>query len=283
MLADMATSALPQTQVLSGAVRTLAALRPRWFFLALGALLIAAIVAAVTIARARSAVDYTTAPVAQQTLVQTVTASGTVNPQNNISVGTQVSGTIASISVDYNSRVKKGQILARLDPSTVQAQLDQARASLAQAQAQAEQAGASASGAASGVDVASANANAQRAAVTAAQANVTKAQAALALAQRTASRDGALLGQGYIAQSTVDADRSNVAQDAAAVAAAQAAVAQAQAQAQASDATTAQSGSTAQAQAASADAAQAAIASAQAAVAQDELNLQHTVIVSPVD
>ena len=68
-----------------------------------------------------------TAPVVAQTLVQYVTASGTVNPQNHISVGTQVSGTIASIDVDYNSKVKRGQVLARLDPSTFQAQLDQAQ------------------------------------------------------------------------------------------------------------------------------------------------------------
>ena len=60
---------------------------------------------------------------------------------------------------------------------------------------------------------------------------MTKAQAALTLAQETQSRDAALLAQGYIAQSTVDTDRANVAQDAADVAAAQAAVAQAQAQA----------------------------------------------------
>ena len=63
----------------------------------------------------------------QQTLVASVTASGIVNPQNLISVGTQASGTIASIDVDFNSKVRKGQVLARLDPSTFEAQLAQAQ------------------------------------------------------------------------------------------------------------------------------------------------------------
>jgi HlyD family secretion protein len=228
-------------------------------------------------------VQYVTAPVAQQTLEQRVTASGTVNPQNNISVGTQVSGTIASISVDYNSKVKRGQVLARLDPSTFDAQLDQARAALAQAQAQAAAAQANAGGAVSGVSVSSANSAAEHAAVSAAQANIAKVAAALTLAQKTLARDSALLSQGYVAATLVDTDRANAAQTAADVAAAQAALAQAQAQAQAGAATADQSGSTALAQAAAAQAAEAGIESAQAMVRQDELNLAHSVITSPVD
>ncbi len=51
-------------------------------------------------------------------------ATGTVNPQNTINVGTQVSGTISEVDVDYNSKVKKGQVLARLDPTALQAQLE---------------------------------------------------------------------------------------------------------------------------------------------------------------
>ena len=76
--------------------------------------------------RSQSAPVYVTVPLAKQDLLQTVTASGTVNPQNTVSVGTQVSGTIQSIYVDFNSRVHVGEILAKLDPSTVQTQLDQA-------------------------------------------------------------------------------------------------------------------------------------------------------------
>ncbi len=279
----MSTITLPSPAGLAGAIRAaVAAKRPRWIAAAV-AIVLAAVIAAGVAVRSNSAPAYASVPVQRETLTQTVTASGTVNPQNSISVGTQVSGTIASLDVDYNSVVKKGQVLARLDPSTLQAQLDAAQAALAQARAQVAQADAGVSGAASGVDVAQANTDAQAAAVNAARANVVKAQAALTLAQQTQQRDSNLLAQGYVAQSAVDADRSNTAQDAAAVASAQAAVAQAQAQEQANAATASQSGSTVAAQAASAQAAQANVAAAQAAVAQDELNLQHAVIVSPVD
>lgn len=277
----MAATTLP---ALGGRIRKIAAIQPRWVIAVVAALVILiAALAATAAVRARSAVQYVTTPVVRQTLVQSVTASGTVNPQNNISVGTQVSGTISSIYVDYNSKVKRGQVLARLDPSTFAAQLDQARAALAQAQAQAAAAQANAGAAVSGQSAAGANTVAGQAAVVAAQANVAKLQAAQTLAQKTDSRDSALLAQGYVAQSLVDTDRANAAQATAELAGAQAAVAQAQAQAQAGAATAAQSGSTAQAQAASAQAAQAAIASARAMVAQDELSLAHSVITSPVD
>jgi len=277
----MATTILTQPR---STIHAITAFRPRWVVIVAALALVIAIAAGATTAiRAHSAVAYVTAPVTQTALVQSVTASGTVNPQNNISVGTQVSGTISAIYVDYNSKVKRGQVLARLDPSTFSAQLAQAKASLAQAQAQAAQAQANAGAAASGVSVAAANSAAGQAAASAAQANVGKAQAALTLAQKTLSRDSALVAQGYVAQSTVDTDRSNVAQDAADVAAAQAAVAQAKAQAAAGAATVGQNGSTAQAQAAGAQAADAAIASANAVVQQDELNLAHGVITSPVD
>ena len=103
------------------------------------------------------------------------------------------------------------------------------------------------------------------------------------LAQKTEARDSALLAQGYIAQSTVDTDRSNAAQDESAVAAAQAAVAQAQAQNLAGNATVSQSASTEQGQAASTQAAQANVDAAAAVVRQDQLNLAHSVITSPVD
>lgn len=276
----MATITIP---TLGRRLRAIGTFAPRWLVVAAACALVALALAIGTAVRARSAVQYETAPVTQQTLTQSVTASGTVNPQNNISVGTQVSGTISAIYVDFNSKVKKGQVLARLDPGTFQAQLDQARSSLAQAQAQAAQAQATAGGAASGVDVSAANAQAGQASVVAAQANIGKLQAALTLAEKTQARDSALLSQGYVAQSVVDTDRSNAAQATADLAAAQAAVAQAQAQARAASATTAQSGSTAQAQAAAAQAAQSAIGSAQAVVDQDQLNLSHSVITSPVN
>jgi HlyD family secretion protein len=276
----MSSISIPHSRGLGRLLPVLARL-PRWLVPA-AALLLAALILWATL-RSRAGDQMITVPVVAQTLVQSVTASGTVNPQNLVSVGTQVSGTIASIYVDYNSKVKRGEVLARLDASSLQAQLDQAQAALAQAQAQAAQAAASASSATSGIAVASANDAAAAAAVSAAKANVSKTQAASSLAQKSEARDAALLAQGYIAQSTLDTDRSTVAQDESDVASAQAAVAQAQAQALAGAATVNQQSSTASSQVASTQAAQANIAAAAAVVRQDELNLQHTVIASPVD
>lgn len=67
---------------------------------------------------------------------QVVAANGTLNPVVLVNVGTQVSGTVASLHADYNDRVKAGQILARLDPSLTVAQLAASRASVANADAE---------------------------------------------------------------------------------------------------------------------------------------------------
>lgn len=63
-----------------------------------------------------------------------VTATGTIQPVDTVTVGTQVSGTISALYADFNSTVKKGQLLAELDKVLIQATVDQAKASLAQAQ-----------------------------------------------------------------------------------------------------------------------------------------------------
>ena len=78
---------------------------------------------------------YITKPVTQDTITQYVEASGTIKPINTIAVGTQVSGTVAKIYVDYNSVVKKGDMLAELDPSLFQSNVDQSTAKLNNAKA----------------------------------------------------------------------------------------------------------------------------------------------------
>ena len=70
------------------------------------------------------------AMVEKRNMTQTVEASGTVNPVHSINIGSQVSGRIYKIYADYNSKVKKGQILAEIDPSLFQASVDKARADL---------------------------------------------------------------------------------------------------------------------------------------------------------
>ncbi len=78
---------------------------------------------------------YRTDPVTLGNIEQAVTATGTVNAVTTVQVGTQVSGTIKTLYVDFNSRVKKGQIIAQIDPSTFEAQVQQAQANLLSAQA----------------------------------------------------------------------------------------------------------------------------------------------------
>ncbi|MGD9977459.1 MAG: efflux RND transporter periplasmic adaptor subunit [Bacteroidales bacterium] len=75
-----------------------------------------------------------TATVTTGNIMNTVTATGTVEPIDEIDVGTQVSGVIDKIYVDYNDAVKKGQLLAELDRSTLKAQVLQSKASLSSAE-----------------------------------------------------------------------------------------------------------------------------------------------------
>ena len=80
-------------------------------------------------------IKYITKPVTQETITEYVEASGSIKPINTIAVGTQVSGTVAGIYVDYNSVVKKGDLLAELDPSLFQSNVDQSTAKLNNAKA----------------------------------------------------------------------------------------------------------------------------------------------------
>jgi len=122
---------------------------------------------------------------------QTVTASGTVNAVTTVLVGTQVSGTIKSLYVDFNSPVKKGQLLALIDPATFEAQADQARANLG-----------------------------------AARANLEKAAAAELDAKRTFERNRTLFARNLIARSDLDTAETNYSSAVAQVAAARAQVEQ---------------------------------------------------------
>jgi HlyD family secretion protein len=82
--------------------------------------------------------SYRTEAVTIGDIEQSVTATGTVNAVTTVLVGTQVSGTIKTLYVDFNSRVKKGQLIAQIDPATFEAQVQQAKANLFVAQANLE-------------------------------------------------------------------------------------------------------------------------------------------------
>ena len=75
-----------------------------------------------------------TATVREETVELTVTATGYVQPVDKIEVGTQVSGVIERIYADFNSQVKRGQLLAELDKSMLKEKLVQAKASVASAE-----------------------------------------------------------------------------------------------------------------------------------------------------
>ena len=83
----------------------------------------------------KKSVFYKSVPVKKRTIVESVEASGTINPVQTVDIGTQVSGTIKYIYADYNSKVKKGDLLAQIDPALFQAQVDKARSDLNAAKA----------------------------------------------------------------------------------------------------------------------------------------------------
>ena len=81
---------------------------------------------------------YVTAALERGDITQTVAANGTLNPVKLVSVGSQISGIVYKLYVDFNDRVKAGQVLLELDPALTRAQLQQSEANLASAQASLE-------------------------------------------------------------------------------------------------------------------------------------------------
>jgi len=245
-----------------------------------------------------NAAQYLTAKVDRGNLRNTVTATGTLQAVTTVQVGSQASGTISALSADYNSVVKKGQIVAQLDPAVSKAQVDQARANLQQAQASLQQARAAVANSRAGVSDAQAKAEAAASTAQNNQAGVAGARANLAVLK--AQQDDALsylkqqqslLKSGVVPQRDLDVAQTayQTAQAKYDQAAAQlnqailseqmaagSGVAQSQAQVQQSQAQVQQS--QAQVQAAEAQVQQAA-----AALQLAEVNLAHTTITSPID
>jgi HlyD family secretion protein len=79
-------------------------------------------------------VEFETAKVERQSIHTSITATGTIEPVTSVTVGTQVSGIVAHLYVDYNSIVKKGQVIAELDKTNLISELNRARADLSSAQ-----------------------------------------------------------------------------------------------------------------------------------------------------
>jgi HlyD family secretion protein len=161
----------------------------------IGAIIISIAVAVFFLLRGRgNEPQFRTDKVVRGDIEMAVTATGTVNPVTTVLVGTQVSGTIKNIYVDFNSPVKKGQLIAQIDPALFEAQVNQAKANLLLA-----------------------------------KANVEKAEATSVDAKRTMERNKELLAKNLIAQSDFDTAETNYETAKASVSAAKSQVAQSEA------------------------------------------------------
>lgn len=259
-----------------------------------------------------NAAEYMTARVERGNLRNTVTATGTLQAVTTVQVGSQASGTISALYADFNSTVKKGQVVAQLDPSVMQAQVQQARANLQQAEAQLQSARASVAQSHAGVaqsraGITDARAKAlaagtttqnQQAGVSAAEANVAVLKAQMDDAASFLRQEQTLLQSGVIAQREYETAQTSFktaearynqavaqlkmaqlsAQSASSAGQTQAAAAVEQAQAQAQQSQGQVVGAQAGVQNAAAQ-----VQQARAALQLAELNLSHTTITSPID
>ncbi|MFQ5899454.1 MAG: efflux RND transporter periplasmic adaptor subunit [Candidatus Methylomirabilia bacterium] len=213
--------------------------------------------------------NYRLAKVERGPLTATVSATGTLNPVITVQVGSQISGQIKALYADFNSKVKQGAIIARIDPeifeakvAEAKAQLESARAAVLNQQAQVER---------NRAEVANA-----RAALAEAQAQTAEARVVVLDARRDLDRQGDLLDKGLIAQSEKDA--AQAASDSA-LAQLEAARAKEKAFASSIQASKAQL-KVAQAQL---EGARAQVRQREAALRQAQVDLAHTIIRSPVE
>jgi HlyD family secretion protein len=175
-------------------------LKNKWFVLLI-VLVAAGVVAAFTL-KGKDKAEYFTANVERGDVREVVEATGTINAVTSVQVGSQVSGTISQLLVDFNSKVKKGQVIARIDPALFQGAVLQAQA-----------------------DYENAKANAA-----AAKANLEKAQATAVQAKADYNRTVGLTKEGVMSQQQLDLAKATADSAEAQVSASQAQVTQAVAQ-----------------------------------------------------
>jgi HlyD family secretion protein len=211
---------------------------------------------------------YLTAAVERGAITTTVNATGVVNAVTTVQVGSQVSGTIQKLFVDFNSPVKEGDVIAQIDPAILATKVAQARANVANALAVVQVAQATTINAKAAVETAQANAESAR-------ANIEKAKVTLADARRILERNKEMARKSLIAQNELDT----------AQAAYDGAVAQLKAsEAQLEAATGQLKSASAQQRLAAAQelAAAAQVDQTKAALQAAELDLEHTTIRAPV-
>ncbi|HEV8131697.1 MAG TPA: efflux RND transporter periplasmic adaptor subunit [Acidobacteriota bacterium] len=197
--------------------------------------------------------DYITANVERGTVKVTVSATGTLQAVITVQVGSQVSGTVSWLGADFNSHVKRGQLIAKLDPALFQTQVENARANVTNAQA--------------AVQAATVEISNQRANLLAAKANMEVARVqrddAIALVKRYQELKELVSSRDLeAAQAQANAGAGRYEQAGAQVVQAQAAINTAQAKL---------------------EQAKASLAQARAQLEQAQVNLAHTIIASPID
>lgn len=216
-----------------------------------------------------STLKYRLAKVERGPLTATVSATGTLNAVITVQVGSQTSGQIKELHADFNSPVKKGQLIARIDPETFEAKVGQAKAELEAARAAVLNQQAQ-------VERAHADVENARAARAGAKAQTAKARVAVLDAKRDLDRKSDLLTKELIAQSEKDSAQASYDS---ALAQLDAVRAQEQALTSAIRAVEAQL-KVAEAQLQSA---LAQVRQKEAALRQAQVDLEHTIIRSPVD
>ncbi len=147
------------------------------------------------------AVQYRTATVTHGDINVTISATGNPNAVVTVQVGTQVSGIIQALFADFNTKVTKGELIARIDPAPFQAKVDQAQASVDSAQA-------TVTNAQSVILQATAGIQSANSALAAAKANVVKAQAAVDDAKAKVDRRVVLVAQGAEASEDLETART---------------------------------------------------------------------------
>jgi len=174
--------------------------RKGWVLGAVAAIVIAVVLFAAF--RPKDSTQYFTSAVTKGDIRDVVEATGTINAVTTVQVGSQVSGTISALYADFNSHVKKGQVIAKIDPSLFQGALQSAEADLQNAKANAA----------------------------AARANAAKADATAQQAQLQYQRSQTLAQQGVVSEQQLELDRAAAESDAAEAKSMQAQIGQANAQ-----------------------------------------------------
>ena len=163
----------------------------KYFIILAGIILIAAVAAVYFFYKRTPDISYKTSKIERGAIVSTVAATGNLSAVTTVQVGTQVSGTIQKLYVDFNSRVKKGQAIAEIDPSLFNASVEQAQGNYLSA-----------------------------------EANLQKAKVALVDAERTFNRNKKMLTDGIISQGDFDTAETTLQSSKASVKGAEGALAQ---------------------------------------------------------